>query len=50
MIQLDKLEARKVDWSKQKGAMRAEWNLGPWEKILGKRAGIMENCVVRTAE
>ena len=25
-------------------------NEGPWEKILGKSAGMMENGVIRTAE
>ena len=50
MIKLYQLEARKVYWSKQPGMRILEWDAGPWEKMLGKIPGIVENGVMRTAE
>ena len=50
MIEVDHLEASKLDQSKKIGMIRAEWNAGPGEKMLVKRARMMETGMVRTAE
>ena len=50
MRKLEQLGAIKVDQIKQRGTRRVEWKRGPWEKMLRKSAGMMENDVTRTAE